>query len=164
MLIRSEVPPPVIINSLKLRFTGKHPEMIAQFQIFQEQIRDGLVRERLMALLSGFFGLLAALLGMIGSYGLICIWWRAAATKSEFASHWQRSEAGLLIGIAIGAALSLSLAAARGAGLLLFRLKPYDPFRVIAAAGLLTAIGAVASFSPARRAFKLDPVAALRCD
>ena len=42
-----------------------------EFADFQRQIRDGLVPERLMAMLSGFFGLLAAVLAMVGLYGVI---------------------------------------------------------------------------------------------
>jgi ABC-type antimicrobial peptide transport system permease subunit len=73
-------------------------------------------------------------------------------------------QAGLLlvIGVAIGAVLSL--AAGRAAESLLFGLKPNDALTLATAAGLLAAIGGVASFLPARRASKLDPMAALRCD
>ena len=174
MLIRSNLPPAVAISSLKRRFTEKHPEMIAQFRVFQEQIRDGMVRERLMALLSGFFGLLAALLGMIGLYGLISymvarrgneigIRMALGANRSQVLGMVMREALVLLsIGVAIGTALSL--VAARGAESLLFGLKPYDPLTLIAAAGLLTAIGGAASWLPARRASKLDPMTALRCD
>ena len=57
---------------------------------------------------------------------------------------------------------ALSLIAGRSAGSLLFGLKPYDPFTLLAAGGLLALIAAAASFVPARRAAKLDPMAALR--
>jgi ABC-type antimicrobial peptide transport system permease subunit len=73
-------------------------------------------------------------------------------------------EAGLLllIGVAIGTALSL--VAGREASSLLFGLKPYDPTTLAAAMGLLAAIGALASFLPAHRASKLDPMDALRSE
>jgi putative ABC transport system permease protein len=58
----------------------------------------------------------------------------------------------------------LSLASGRAAESLLFGVKSNDPLTLAAAAGLLAAIGTVASFLPARRASKLDPTAALRCD
>ncbi len=174
LLIHSSIPPTAIISSLKRSMTARHPEMIAQFRVFQDQIRDGLVRERLMAMLSGFFGLLAALLGMIGLYGVISymvarrgneIGIRIAlgANRSQVLGMVMR-EAGLLLvaGVTIGTVLSL--VAARAAESMLFDLKPYDAPTLIAAAGLLIAIGAAASFLPARRAAKLDPMAALRCD
>ena len=65
-----------------------------------------------------------------------------------------------MIGLAIG--MVLSLIAGRGATSLLFGLKPYDPLTVVAASLLLAAIAALASFVPARRASKLDPMIALR--
>ena len=66
----------------------------------------------------------------------------------------------LLIGVLTGAALSLL--AGSGARSLLFGLKPNDPLTLAAAALLLALIAAIASYLPARRASKLDPMAALR--
>jgi len=132
----SNLPPAVAINSLKRRIAEGHPEIVAQFRVFQKQIRDGFVRERLMALLSAFFALLAALLGIIGLYGVmsytvsrrgneIGIRIALGANRSQVLGMVMR-EAGmlLLIGIVIGTALAL--AAARAAESLLFGLKPHD--------------------------------------
>jgi putative ABC transport system permease protein len=66
----------------------------------------------------------------------------------------------LVVGVAVGTALSL--VAGRSVGSLLFGLKPYDAFTLVAAGGLLASIAALAAFLPARRAAKLDPMAALR--
>jgi ABC-type antimicrobial peptide transport system permease subunit len=68
-------------------------------------------------------------------------------------------EAGFLLAIGIGAALSL--AAARTATSLLFGLKPHDPATLGLAVIALAAVAA-ASFLPAHRASRLDPMAALR--
>src|SRR5262249_58943979 len=46
-------------------------DVTVQFKVFETQIREGLIRERLMAWLAGFFGILAAILAMIGLYGVI---------------------------------------------------------------------------------------------
>jgi predicted permease len=174
MTIYSNLPAPVLADSVKRRIAEKHPEIVVQCRTFQDQIRSGMVRERLMALLSGFFGLLAVLLGTIGLYGVISylvtqrrneIGIRVAlgASRGQVIGMILR-EAGwlLIIGVTIG--VGLSLAAGRAAESLLFGLKPSDPLTLVSATGLLIAIGALASFLPARRAAQLDPMNALRSD
>jgi ABC-type lipoprotein release transport system permease subunit len=47
---------------------------------------------------------------------------------------------------------------------MLFGLKPYDPLTLVFATLLLAAIAAIASWLPARRAARLDPMVALRCE
>ena len=66
----------------------------------------------------------------------------------------------LALGIAIGAVLSL--AAARTATSLLFGLRPHDPITLALAIAALGAVAAGASFLPAHRASRRDPMAALR--
>jgi predicted permease len=174
IMIHSNLPPAVIADSVKRRLGERHPEIVVQSRNFQTQIRNGLVRERLMAVLSGFFGLLAALLGMLGLYGVVSyivtqrrneIGIRVAlgASRAQVVRMVMR-EAGwmLAIGVTIGAALSL--ASGRAAESLLFGVKSDDPLTLATAAGLLAIIGALASFLPARRASRLDPMAALRSD
>jgi hypothetical protein len=65
---------------------SKHPEMAVQISSFQGLIRDGLACDRLMALLWGFFGLLAAVLAAVGLYGVIAYPWRSVGTKLGSAS------------------------------------------------------------------------------
>jgi len=66
----------------------------------------------------------------------------------------------LVTGVLIGTALSLVVG--RWASSLLFGLKPQDPVTLAAAGGLLAAIAALASFLPAHRASRVDPMVALR--
>jgi ABC-type antimicrobial peptide transport system permease subunit len=69
-----------------------------------------------------------------------------------------------LVPQAYGAASRRTPDIARGAGSLLFGLKPYDPLTLGTSVGLLVLIGGFAAFRPASRASKLDPSEALRCD
>ncbi len=62
---------PAAIMAVRRAIAARHPDMILQFFDFQQGIRDNLVGERMMAMLSGFFGLLAALLVVIGLYGVL---------------------------------------------------------------------------------------------
>ena len=71
-------------------------------------------------------------------------------------------EAGWLLTLGIAAGASMSLLAGQSATTLLFNLEPNDPATLAAACVLLTLIAALASFLPARRAARLDPLVALR--
>src|SRR6202167_740124 len=172
VMIHSNAPPAAIGATIKRRFAAKHPDVITEFRDFQKHIRDGLTPERLMAMLSGFFGVLAAVLAMIGLYGVISflvarrrneigIRLALGAERGQVVAMVMR-EAGRMLAIGIVAGAALSLVAGRSAGSLLFGLKPYDPLTLVGAAALLAVIAAAASFVPARRASKLDPMVALR--
>jgi len=166
--------PATAAESVKRRIASTHPETIVGCRSFESRIQDGLVRERIMAMLSGFFGVLAAVLATIGLYGVISyvvtrrrneIGIRIAlgAARGKVVGMVMREALlSLACGVAIG--IALALAAGRSAGSLLFGLKPYDPMTLGTSAVLLVLIGALAAFLPAFRASKLDPSKALRCE
>lgn len=172
MMIHSDAPPSEVMAAVKRQIASKHPEIVIEFSDFQARIRDGFVRERLLAMLSGFFGLLAALLAMVGLYGVISylvaqrrneigVRMALGADRGQVVVMVMREAARLLaMGILVGTALSL--AAGRSAGSLLFELKPYDPLTLLASIVLLMGIAVLASFLPARRAARVDPMVALR--
>ena len=60
-----------MINAVRDKLSVVSPAITFDFHVLHTDIQNGLVRERMMALLSGFFGALAALLAMIGLYGVI---------------------------------------------------------------------------------------------
>jgi predicted permease len=140
----------------------------------QTRVREGLVRERMLALLSGFFGLLAAVLTMAGLYGVISylavrrrneigIRMALGALRPQIVRMVLRDALRLLaVGIAAGAAVSLIVG--RSAGALLFELEPSDPMTLGVSALLLGVTAVLASLLPAWRAAKRDPVSALRQD
>ena len=172
MMIHSDAPPALVMEVVRRHLAQKHPELVMDFSDFQARIRDGLVRERLMAMLSGFFGMLAAVLTMVGLYGVVSyvVTRRRSEIGIRIALGAQRgqvvgmvmSEVGRILGIGIAAGMALALMAGRGASSLLFGLKPYDPLTLVAASALLAAIAGLASFIPARRATNVDPIVALK--
>jgi ABC-type antimicrobial peptide transport system permease subunit len=148
--------------------------MILQFFDFQQGIRDNLVGERMMAMLSGFFGVLAVLLVVIGLYGVLSYF--ITQRRNEIgirialgADRWRvmtlvmRDTAAMLAaGVAVGTALALI--AGRAATTMLFGLKPYDAATLVFAILLLSVIAVLASWIPALKASRLNPVDALRCE
>jgi len=171
-MIHADTPHLATARAVKARLSQKFPEMVMEFEDFRSRIQDGLVRERLMAVLSGLFGGVAVILATIGLYGVVSylvarrrneIGIRVAlgARRGQLVRMVMSESAHMLLpGLSIG--IVLSLVVTRGASSLLFGIQPYDPTTLVAAAALLGAIAAVASFLPARRAASVDPMIALR--
>jgi putative ABC transport system permease protein len=171
-VIRASVPPSVAIPAIRDAILQSGPQTIIDFRTLQTQIRDSLLRERLMATLSGFFGFLAVLLATVGLYGVIS--YTVARRTNEIgirvALGAQREhvigmimlEAGIMLVLGLAAGEVLALIGARTAASLLYGLKPHDPVTLIAAVVALTLVAVAASFLPAHRAAALDPMVALR--
>ena len=148
------------------------PAISVDFSVFKTQIQETLVPESLMATLSGFFGLLAGLLAVIGLYGVIS--YMVAQRRNEIGIRialgaGRRSilsmvlrGAGKLIVAGLVVGTVLALLGARAASSLLFGLRPYDPATLIAAVVLLAGVSFLAAAVPARRAARLEPMKALR--
>lgn len=172
VVMRSSAPLATITSEVISAVGQANGNIIVQFQTLPSMVRDSLLRERLMATLSGFFGALAALLATIGLYGVmsytvarrrneIGIRMALGAARSDVVRMVMR-EAGLLLiaGVLVGTALAV--AAARTAATLLFGLHPGDPATLAMAAGGLGLVAMLASYLPALRASRLQPTEALR--
>ncbi len=172
ILLRSNLPPAGLKGSVKRAIAEVHPRIAFHFHVFQEQIRYSMVRERLMATLSGLFGLLAVTLAVIGIYGVISymVTGRSKEIGIRMALGAERRgvvglilrEAAVLLGFGLACGAALALFGARAAASLLFGLKPYDPVTLALAIGGLAVVAVAASYLPARRAAGVDPMTALR--
>jgi len=144
----------------------------ADFTTQTKQIDGSLFRERLVAHLSSFFGLLALGLACIGLYGLLSyeVTRRTREIGIRSAMGAQRRDVlRLVVGQGIALALAGAVAGAAGAlGLtrylqsLLYGVRPTDPATFVSVAFLLTLVSLAACYIPARRATKVDPMTALR--
>jgi predicted permease len=171
-VIRSAVPMRETVSNVRRLVAQVSPLITLDFLPFETTVLEGLIRERLMAKLSGFFGLLAALIAAVGLYGVmsylvtrrtneIGIRMALGAQRRDVVSLVLRNAALLLAtGLFLGAILSV--AAAQAARAMLFGLKPTDPAVLLTAMAGLGFIALLAGFLPARRAMKVDPMVALR--
>ncbi|MGA8086521.1 MAG: FtsX-like permease family protein [Terracidiphilus sp.] len=162
------------VETVRHMFEEKHPGTIIQFQDFEQEIRDNLVGDRMLAMLSGFFGVLAALLVVVGLYGVLSyflaqrrseIGIRIAlgASRERVIGALLRDAVGmLLVGLAAGTVLALL--AGREASSMLFGLKPSDPMTLAASALLLGIVTLLTSLVPALKAAHTNPINSLRVE
>ncbi len=172
VVLRSKAGPETITAEVTHAVAAVSPLISIQYLTMTETVQQSLLRERLMATLSGFFGALAALLATIGLYGVMS--YMVARRRSEIGIRMALGadrrnvvrmilrEAGTLVGVGLVIGVAASLAAAQTAKALLFGLTPNDPVTLVTAAGGLAAVAMLAGYLPARRASRLEPTIALR--
>jgi putative ABC transport system permease protein len=136
-------------------------------------VRSSLARERLLAMLSGFFGVLALALAALGLYGVVAYAVSRRRTEIGIRIALGASSTGVVrlvmrrvavvvtIGVIAGGALAL-WASRFIAGTLLFGVQPTDAPTFTGAALTLVAVAGLASWLPAHRAARIDPASVLR--
>jgi len=172
IVLHSNMPLRDVMSGVLHSVTQVNPAISVDFSVFKTQIQETLVPESLMATLSGFFGLLAGVLAVIGLYGVIS--YMVAQRRNEIGIRIALGAArGNILSMVLGGASKLILAGlvvgtglallgARAASSLLFGLRPYDPVTLLAAIVLLAGVSFLAAAVPARRAARLEPMKALR--
>jgi hypothetical protein len=147
---------------------------VNRISTLDERVRQSLLRERLLSMLATFFGGLALTLACIGVYGLMAysvvgrtreIGIRIAIGATQRSVVWMVVRESLKL-VVLGATLGavVALFASRFVSSQLFGVAPGDPLATGAAIVLLLAVTAVAGYLPARRASRIHPVIALRCE
>jgi predicted permease len=139
-----------------------------------EQVRRSLSTERMLATLTASFGVLALLLALVGLYGVIAfavtqrtreIGIRMALGATGRATLWMvLQDALVMVGTGVALALPCVWALGRVVESQLYDVKPTDPATVAAATVLLAGASLGASLIPARRASRVNPTEALRCE
>jgi putative ABC transport system permease protein len=174
IMIRSKIRPDALVRSLRTGLAGISPDLRYSFRGFNAWVEDSLLRERLMATLSGLFGALAVVLTAVGLYGVISytVTQRTNEIGIRIALGADRQtviamilrETAVVLAAGLGAGTLLTLAVGRAAATLLFGLEPYDPLTLLIAGISLAILAGAASYLPAWRAASVNPVIALRQD
>lgn len=145
---------------------------IQQIRTEEAQMDAALEKERMLAALSGMLGALAMLVAMVGLYGLLAysivrrtreIGLRVALGASGTKVQWlaiRESICLLLYGIVLGCPIYLAISRLLRAQV--FHVQPADPIALAGALLLLMLCGGIATYIPARRALRVDPMVALR--
>jgi macrolide transport system ATP-binding/permease protein len=178
------------IHDIELRVAGHPPNLeplirrtlaeidpditVSETMSFEEQLGRNFNQDRLIARLTGLFGVLAVVLASVGLYGVTA--YAAARRTGEIGVRmaFGASQAGIVgmvlrgafsqIAVGVGIGVPAALAAGRLLSHRLFGVSGYDPVVLGGAAILLAACALAAAFVPARRAAQLDPMQALRVE
>jgi len=164
--------PMLMAQSVSAALTAVDHDLVFAFRPMTDQVGASLTQERLVAVLSGFFGALALLLAGLGLYGV-----------TSYGVNRRRTEIGIrmalgappasvvrlvlwrvsmLVGAGVMVGTVLSVWATRFVATLLYGLEPRDPITLVASAVVLATVGTLAGWLPAHRASRIEPAEALR--
>jgi predicted permease len=173
--IRAALPESVMAPLVRQELRAMAPDApVPGIDSLAAQIDASIATERLLAVLSGFMGVMAMLLVGVGVYGAIA--YGAARRRREVGvrlalgaaprdvTRLMMREVLLPVMLGLAAGLPVALAASRVARALLFETGSSDPATYLLSVGLIVAVAAAAAWIPSRRAGAADPMAALRAD
>ena len=172
-VLRTAGAPYSVVPTLKRTVNGINGNMVSfNEKSMEDVIRDSLLARRFTRMLLAVFAALAMTLATVGIYGVVSYFVvqsthnigvcmaLGADTRTVLGMVLRNAMRMALLGIAIGAAVGLAVT--RLMGDLLFGVTAGDPVTFVAVALLLTTVTMLASYIPARRATRVDPMAALR--
>jgi putative ABC transport system permease protein len=173
LLVRSRSDTAPLVAALRNALRAVDPDLpLTRVSTMDERLSNSLTGGRVVVVLMAIFALLALLMGSVGLYGVIS--YAVTQRTPEFALRLAlgaphgaifRLVANgalrlLLIGGAVG--MAMALAVARLLGSMIFEVSHYDPVTFLGVPLVLLAVVLIASYLPARRAMKVDPMVALR--
>ena len=173
LVVHSAVAPLSLLDGLRAEVAALDPAIPLDRPRTLDQVLDrSLVRERFLTLLVGLFAAVALVLALVGIYGLMAF--AVSQRRQEIGIRIavgaaRRQVLGLVVGralnlVAVGLALGLAgaLLAARLLRGVLYQVSTADPATFVAVAAALATTALAASYLPARRAARIDPVETLR--
>jgi putative ABC transport system permease protein len=175
IVLRTDVPPATLASAVRREVRLLDPDLpIAKIETLESIVAESISRPRFYMLLVAIFAGVALLLAAVGIFGVMS-YSVAQRTRELGIRIALGAGAGAVRRLVVGQAMTLAgigLAIGLGAALLLsstlekmlFNLSSTDPSTFAAVAGVLFIVALVASWLPARRAARVDPVVALRAE
>jgi putative ABC transport system permease protein len=172
ILMRTAAPPAEIVSVARGIFHDLAPDAPVKFSTFAQEMGGWLADRRFLLLLVGLFAAAALALAAVGIYGVVAfsVTRRTQEIGIRMSLGAQRGNVLRLIlgegarmaafGVLIG--IGVSLAITRVTATLLFGISATDPLTFVGVAALLSVVALLASYIPARRAMRVDPIVALR--
>jgi putative ABC transport system permease protein len=172
---RAEGDPFSLANSLRAAVRNVDPDIpLSNVRTTREVLEKSVSQRRFQMLLASAFAVCALVLSGFGIYGVVSYSvvrrTREIGIRTAFGAlpgHLYRLVLRQGMGpVALGLVLGVAGALALGRLLrsLLYEISPYDPVIIAAAVGITLAVALAACYLPARRAARIDPMAALRCE
>ena len=175
LVVRSDVPPATLTAPVERVIRTLDPNLpISALRSLDDVVARSVSQPRFYMLLLGTFALAALLLAAIGIFGVMS--YAVTQQTREFGIRIAlgadgRSivrmvlvRAAWLITLGLGLGVAGALVVGRALSTLLFDVNPRDPLTLGLVAGVLAAVAVLASYLPARRATRVDPMVALRAD
>ena len=164
--------PSLLVHGIATALTAVDRDLAFSVHPLTDQVNASLAQERLVAILSGFFGGLALLLAGLGLYGVTA--YAVSRRRTEIGIRMALgaaparvvrlvlSRVWILVGVGVLVGAGVSVWASKFVATLLFGLEPRDPVTLVGAAIVLATVGALAGCLPAWRASRIDPAQVLR--
>jgi putative ABC transport system permease protein len=175
LMVRTDGDPLKLTDAIRAQVALLDEDLeISQIYTLKESLADMLASKRFITILLGLFAQITLILAAVGLYGVIQysvaqgsrdvgIRMALGATRSSVLVSVLRQ--GLIVAsIGVAAGVIGSLAATRVLSSLLYGVSSTDPLTLAAVSLVLIAVALLATYLPARRAARIDPMAALRCE
>jgi len=173
LVVRSHTDPAGLSAAIRDRIRQVDPDVPASsIQTMEDRVSASLAQPRLRAIVLGTFAGLALLLAGVGTYGVMSYAARqrtreigirmAIGASSRAILKLLLGRGAVMVAAGIAAGLLCALALTRALRTLLFGVSTSDPLVFVGVTILLASVAMVAAWVPARRATRLEPVAALR--
>jgi predicted permease len=170
----TEAPPTALAAAVGAAFTAKDPDLSLMIRPLSNYVNTALAEDRIVAMLSGFFGFVGLILAGLGVYGVTSYSVQvrrvelgirlALGANPSGILQFVLVRVGMLVAIGVVAGGLASLWLTRTLEALLYGLRPHDLTTFSGAVVVLALVGAFAGWFPALRAARTDPAIVLRAN